>query len=300
MEEERTWSCCLKMKTKMRVISALIERRFFLSLCWCFRFWFSLLVQILVCTLFLLLRLWFLKWRSPCVLLLSVFPFVPLCFFYLCVLFLWVSFLCFYSLCSSSVIFLSSRSLLSVFFSLVQLMLVHWLAVLLFVSFFILPVPPVFFSRFSFCPLPPLFSYFSLSFFFSSLVLLTVSFFFFCCVSALFFFFPSLCRLFLPSSMFSPLCTGFVVVLLLSLVHSRGFAVADEDDSVEGLFRQHCFLSSCCFLYFILCCPVPPPPFLSPHCLLSYLLFPSPCLVLFLCFYSQNCMHFFFYIKDVR
>ena len=43
------WSCCLKMKTKLRVISAVIERRFFLSFCYCFHsctllllcFWFS-------------------------------------------------------------------------------------------------------------------------------------------------------------------------------------------------------------------------------------------------------------------
>jgi len=32
------WSCCLKMKTKLMVISALIGQRFFLSLCYCFRF----------------------------------------------------------------------------------------------------------------------------------------------------------------------------------------------------------------------------------------------------------------------
>ena len=58
----------------------------------------------------------------------------------------------------SSLVPLQSPPPFLFFFSLVQLMLVHWLAVLLFV-FFVLPVPPVFFSRFSFCPLPPLFSY---------------------------------------------------------------------------------------------------------------------------------------------
>ena len=55
------WSCCLQMKMKLRVISALIEQRFFLFFCYYFRFWFSFHL-ILICTL-LLLRLWFLKWR---------------------------------------------------------------------------------------------------------------------------------------------------------------------------------------------------------------------------------------------
>ena len=133
----------------MRVISALIRQRFFLSLCCCFRFWFSFSVQILACTLFLLLRLWFLKWRSPCVLLPSVFPFVPWCFFFL------ISVFCFCGsrFCVSILLFvLCNLSLQSFpplcFFSLVQLMLVHWLAVLLFVSFLFSLFPPCFFLVF--------------------------------------------------------------------------------------------------------------------------------------------------------
>jgi len=35
------WSCCLKMKTKLRVISALIGQHLLLSLCYYFHFWFS-------------------------------------------------------------------------------------------------------------------------------------------------------------------------------------------------------------------------------------------------------------------
>jgi len=73
--------------------------------------------------------------------------------------------------------------------------------------------------------------------------------FYFPCSRLLFFFLlsrsPSFFSVFSPFLLpFFPLCTGFVVVQLLSLVHSGGFAVADEDDSVEGLFHQHCFLSS--------------------------------------------------------
>ena len=79
-----------------------------------------------------------------------------------------------------------------------------------------------------------------------------------------------------------PLCTGFVVVVLLSLVHSGGFAVADADDSVEGLFHQHCFFSSCCFLCFF--------SFAVPFLLLSFfslfLLSFFPLLSLFLLSFS--------------
>jgi hypothetical protein len=52
------WSCCLKMKTKLRVISALIGRHFFLSSATVFVS--DSPRSILICTL-LLLRLWFLK-----------------------------------------------------------------------------------------------------------------------------------------------------------------------------------------------------------------------------------------------
>jgi len=79
-----------------------------------------------------------------------------------------------------------------------------------------------------------------------------------------------------------PLCTGFVVVVLLLLVHSGGFAVADADDSVEGLFHQHCFFSSCCFLCFF--------SFAIPFLLLSFfslfLLSFFPLLSLFLLSFS--------------
>jgi len=104
------------------------------------------------------------------------------------------------------------------------------------------------FSPFSFCPCFPLLFFFLL----------------FRSPYCLLFFFYLFSPFLLP---FSPLCTGFVVVLLLSLVHSGSFAVADEDDSMEGLFHQHCFLSSCCFLCFFLSCPVPP--LFSPPLLLG-------------------------------
>ena len=79
---------------------------------------------------------------------------------------------------------------------------------------------------------------------------------------------------------FSPLCTGFVVVLLLSLVHSGGFAVADEDDDVEGLFHQHCFLSSYCILcFFFFAVPLL---LLSPLFLVSFV--PSLRFCFFPCF----------------
>ena len=113
---------------------------------------------------------------------------------------------------------------------------------------------------------------------FCSLVLLNVSFFFFCLFS-------------LPLPFLLPL-HWLRVVLLLSLVHSGGFAVTDEEDSVEGLFHQHCFLSSCCFLCFFLCYPVPPPPFLSPHCHLSSLISPTLRFGSSSSFYSQRTQAF--------
>ena len=77
---------------------------------------------------------------------------------------------------------------------------------------------------------------------FCSLVLLTIS-----------FFFSVFSPFLLP---FSPLCTGFVVVLLLSLVHSGGSPLQTKMTVWKGrstntapllLFHQHCFLSSCFF-----------------------------------------------------
>ena len=68
---------------------------------------------------------------------------------------------------------------------------------------------------------------------FCSLVLLTISFFFFCLFS-------------LPPPFLPPLhwLRGGAAALVGS---QWRLAVADEDDSVEGLFHQHCFLSSCFF-----------------------------------------------------
>jgi hypothetical protein len=44
-----------------------------------------------------------------------------------------------------------------------------------------------------------------------------------------FLFFPVLLMLFFSlSTMFSPLCSGFVAMLLFSMVHSGGFTVADD------------------------------------------------------------------------
>jgi len=97
-----------------------------------------------------------------------------------------------------------------------------------------------------------------------------------------------------------PFCTGFVVVVLLSLVHSGDFTVADADDSVEGLFHQHCFLSSCCFLCFFPLLSRSSSSFSFSSLSPLLLLFSLSYRVLFLSFYSQNCMRFFFYIKDVR
>ena len=161
MEEERTWSCCLKMKTKMRVISALIGRRFFLSLCCCFRFWFSLSVQILVCTFFLLLRLWFFEMTKPLCsppLRLSLRPLVLFFFLFLCFVFVGlvsVFLLLMFVLCNLS---LQSFPPLCFFLSgAADARALAGSAALCF--FFILPVPLCFFFCFSFCPLPPLFSY---------------------------------------------------------------------------------------------------------------------------------------------
>jgi hypothetical protein len=95
------------------------------------------------------------------VLLLSVFPFVPLCFFlFLCFVFVGlVSVFLFlmFVLCNLSLI--QSFPPLCFFLSgAADARALAGSAALCF--FFILPVPPVFFSRFSFCPdLPPLFSY---------------------------------------------------------------------------------------------------------------------------------------------
>jgi len=85
---------------------------------------------------------------------------------------------------------------------------------------------------------------------FCSLVLLTISFFFFCLFS-------------LPPPFLPPLrwLRGGAAALVGS---QWRLAVADEDDSVEGLFHQHCSSppvppTLLPLLLFFLCCPVPPP-----------------------------------------